>query len=359
MFSLDLNGKAFSIEELKTISPEGNEFEKSTLKFCKAWLSGQNEFKLSTSGSTGTPKEITISREAMEASAQMTISTLRLKSNDTALVCLDTKYIAGQMMLVRSLLAGMNVVAVEPSANPFNNVSRSIDFTALVPYQLEAILNQSPEKLDKVRCAIIGGAAVSNSLRDRIQKCGCAIYATYGMTETISHIALQKLNGADAQDYFEALENIRLRLDERGCLRVSASHLKEEIITNDIVELLTESKFKWLGRADNMINSGGVKVSPEKVESVLEKIFDSLTISNRFFVAGPPDEKLGQHVVVVFEGKSLDYELQQEILSKAAQHLTKYEVPKGFRFLEKFFETATGKINRIESLKLAHAPHST
>lgn len=349
MFSLSLNGKTFSIEEMKAISSGESEFEKSTLRFCTAWLSGQNEFKITTSGSTGTPKEITISREAMEASAQMTIQALQLKASDTALVCLDTKYIAGQMMLVRSLLADMNVIAVEPSANPISNVSQSVDFAALVPYQLEAILNQSPEKFNKVRCAIIGGAAVSNSLKNKIQKSSCAIYATYGMTETISHIALQKLNGLDAQDCFEALENIRLRLDERGCLCISVSHLKEEIITNDLVELLTEKKFRWIGRIDNVINSGGVKISPEKVETAFEKIFDALGINNRFFVTGLPDEKLGQQIAVIFEGSPIDINFQRDILSEASKHLTKYETPKEFRFLDKFSETATGKINRYSS----------
>ncbi|MBI3482279.1 MAG: AMP-binding protein, partial [Bacteroidetes bacterium] len=301
MPSLNLNGKTFSFEELKSIFPEESqsEFEKTTLKFCKAWLTGQKEFTINTSGSTGTPKEIRLKRGAMEVSAQMTINALHLKTGDTALVCLDTKYIAGQMMLVRSLVLGMNLIAVEPSANPFDNIDQPIDFTALVPYQLENILNQSPENLDSVRCAIIGGAAVSNSLKEKIKKTKCTVYATYGMTETISHVALQKLNGPDLQEYFEALENVRFRVDERGCLCIKANHLDREIITNDLVTLISSQKFKWLGRIDNVINSGGIKIIPEKIESVLEKIFDSLQIKKRFFVAGLPDEKLGQRVVAV------------------------------------------------------------
>ena len=349
---LSLNGKEFSIEELKSISVDKGltEFEKSTLKFCRDWRSGQQEFKILTSGSTGAPKEIILKRSAMEASAKQTIHALQLKSEDTALVCLDTKYIAGQMMLVRSLILSMNIIAIEPSANPLDGIYQAIDFTALVPYQLENILSHSPEKLDTVSCAIIGGASVSNSLKEKIKNSKCAIYATYGMTETISHIALQKLNGDDAQDYFLALENIHLRLDERGCLCIRVDYLNEEVITNDLVELVDHKKFKWLGRVDLVINSGGVKIIPEKVEAVLQKIFDSLQIKNRFFVAGLPDEKLGQRAIVILEGTSIDQSLVEKIIIQASKQLFKYEQPKEFKSIEKFEETATGKINRTATL---------
>src|SRR5258705_5320955 len=167
MASHTLNGKTFSIEELKSISvDEGQtEFEKSTIKFCKAWLSGQQEFKIQTSGSTGAPKKIILTRSSMEVSARMTIHALQLNASDTALVCLDTKYIAGQMMLVRSLMLGMNIVAVKPSANPFKNSPLPIDFTALVPYQLETILTQSLEKWIRVAAASLVVGALSIKLK--------------------------------------------------------------------------------------------------------------------------------------------------------------------------------------------------
>jgi O-succinylbenzoic acid--CoA ligase len=348
-----LKGRNYSIEELRslTINESQTEFEKSTITFCQSWLNRQSEFVIHTSGSTGRPKEIILLRNAMEASALQTIKALNLISFNTALVCLDTKYIAGQMMLARGLILGMNLIAVEPSANPLDQVEElRIGFAAMVPYQLETILNHTPEKLNRIHCVILGGAAVSNSLKEKIQKTKCAIYATYGMTETISHVALQKLNGSNAQDYFEAFSTIQLRLDERDCLCIKADYLAHETITNDLVELIDTRKFRWLGRKDNIINSGGVKIIPEKVEAVLEKIFDSLRINNRFFVAGLPDEKLGQKLIVAFEGEPLHQSTLDQINSAITPLLNKYEIPKEFKFTTRFAETPTGKINRHSSL---------
>jgi len=352
MSSLHLNGKAFLVEELTSLPVDSckTNFEKNTLLFCKAWLSGQQEFRINTSGSTGAPKEIILKRRAMEQSARMTINALQLKSTDTALICLDTKYVAGQMMLVRSLINGMNIVAIEPGANPFSTVKQQIDFTALVPYQLENVLDRSSKMLDNVRCAIIGGAAISHSLQEKAKKSQCAIYATYGMTETISHIALQKINGLNAQEYFETLDGVHIRLDERGCLCIRANHLDSEVATNDLVEMIDQRKFKWLGRIDNVINSGGVKIIPEKVEAVMEKIFGSMQLKVRFFIAGVADKVFGQHVVIVCEGVAFPKTLQLQALEKASQFLAKYETPKEFVFVSKFAETANGKINRLASL---------
>jgi o-succinylbenzoate---CoA ligase len=346
---IEINGRTYSHEELKKQSFENNQsdFEKSTLKFCHAWLNGQQEFTIQTSGSTGAPKPIVLLRKQMEASANQTIEALQLKTGETALVCLDTKYIAGQMMLVRSLIIGMNIIAVEPASNPFEKIDgQQIDFVALVPYQLENIIEHTPERLDPVRCAIIGGASISHSLMEKIKKSSCVLHSTYGMTETISHIALQQLNGKSPREFFEAFPSIQLRLDNRGCLCIKANYLKEEIITNDLVELVEERKFKWLGRIDNVINSGGIKIIPEKAELIFEKVFDSFQIKNRFFITGLPDEKLGNKVTIVVEGLAFNKEIQKEILVRVSQKLNKYELPKEFVFIQHFTETATGKVNR-------------
>lgn len=350
---IKINRKKYSHKELESTLAENNlsDFEKSTLKFCKAWLTGQQEFTLQTSGSTGAPKPIILHRTQMEASATQTIDALELKAGETALVCLDTKYIAGQMMLVRSLIAGMNILAIEPSSNPFEKTEGEIiDFVALVPYQLENIIEHASVKLNQVRCAIIGGAAVSHSLKEKMKSTGCTLFATYGMTETISHIALQRLNKNYPQDYFEAFPTISLRSDSRGCLCIKANYLEEEVITNDLVELFDGRKFKWLGRVDNVINSGGIKVIPEKVEMIFEKILDQFQIKNRFFIAGLGNEKLGNQVTILIEGSAFTDEIQKKILIEASQTLTKYELPKEFLFIQHFKETATGKINRYATV---------
>ena len=355
MPSITVNGQVYSHNELirSSLPPTASEFQNATIKFCQDWLSGKQEFMIQTSGSTGVPKSLVLKRSQMEASAQQTINALQLKALETSLICLDTKYIAGQMMLVRSFIAGMNIVAVEPSSNPLKEIEdQRIDFVALVPYQLENIFEHAYKKINKIRCAIIGGAAISNSLKEKIRDSACAVYATYGMTETLSHIALQRLNGPHAQDYFEAFPAIDLRLDHRGCLCIKASYLPEEIVTNDLAERIDEKKFKWLGRIDNVINSGGVKVIPEKVESVFERILDSFEIKHRFLITGLPHEKLGSKVTAVFEGIPFNKEIQEEILFEAAQNLNKYELPREFVFVPQFKQTTTGKINRAATLPL-------
>ncbi len=352
---IEVNGKSYSHDAILKISVDKSStaFEMVVLTFCKKWLSGQKEFFIQTSGSTGSPKQIRLLRSQMEASASQTIEALQLKSEMTSLVCLDTKYIAGQMMLVRSFIAGMNVIAIEPSSNPFDKIKTDpIDFVALVPYQLEYLLTYLPETLDQVRCAVIGGAPISFALKEKARKSKCAIFATYGMTETLSHIALQRLGGLQPQDYFEAFSTVKLRLDNRGCLCIRINFLSKEIITNDLVELVEERKFRWLGRIDNVINSGGIKIIPEKVESIFEEVFNQLQIKNRFLVAGTPHDQLGQQVTLIMEGSPFEKPVQEKILNVKIHQLSKYELPKKVIFIPLFKKTATGKINRPATVAL-------
>jgi O-succinylbenzoic acid--CoA ligase len=353
--TLYLNGKTFSLAELTSVDPDtgSTPFEKATLTFCRQWLTGEQHFTLHTSGSTGTPKNIVLTRVQMEASAQLTIQALQLKPGGNALVALDTQYIAGKMMLVRSLLHQLNIIAVEPGANPLKNIRERIDFAAFVPLQLERILEESKELLDQVRCAIIGGAPVSVALHQKMQHTTCRLYATYGMTETISHIALQKMNGVDATDFFIVQQGVNIQLDERGCLVIQAPYLgAQPVITNDLAEILSPITFRWLGRADHILNTGGLKVSPEKIEKAFEQIFYQKGITSRFFVGGLPDAHLGQQVVLVMESPAWAQAEQQALLEEVAPLLGKYETPKRIFFLARFAETATGKVNRPATLQL-------
>lgn len=320
--------------------------------FCREWLEGKSTFSVKTSGSTGPPKVIEIRRDQMIASARKTIKALGLEHGMTAFVCLDVNFIAGKMMLVRSLVAGMNMIVVEPKADPFGEVpDTKIDFAALVPYQLAAALN-SPHHLRNVEKIILGGAPISSDLIDAVQQLETSCYATFGMTETITHIALQKLNGADRQDFFETLDGVNIGLDERGCLVITTDYLDAAVVTNDVVDLVDEKRFRWLGRWDNVINSGGIKVIPEKVEQAIGSWLISHGIDNKFFVVGIPHEKLGTKVTLVIEGW-LFKETEDKLLAGLRDVLGKYEVPKRIVYSNVFSYTPTGKVNRKLSLENA------
>ncbi len=350
-FTIQTKDGTYSSAELPERSDDS--FEGRAIQFCRLWLQGQSSFSLTTSGSTGTPKVIQATRNQMIQSAMATASAIGLKHGQTSLVCLDSNYIAGRMMLVRSMEVGMNIVLVEPSANPFFNypVAQSIDFVALVPYQVQTIL-QSPERrfFNTIINVLIGGAPLSQKAELSLQNYTCQFYETYGMTETLSHIALRKVNGKEKSDFFQALPNVRIRLDERQCVCIQVPFLDKELITNDVVEMHGENSFKWLGRWDNVINTAGVKVHPEEVEKKIGLVFESLGLSNLFFIAGLPDEKFGTSVHLIVEGDLSD-EMQNTIAEKWSSFLTRYEVPKSIRLVNQFTKTTTQKVDRKKTIQ--------
>lgn len=349
-----INGTAYDYDQVRNKNYEPKtDFEDATLNFICQWLEGKERFLLTTSGSTGTPKQIEITRDQMVASAKLTERALALKPNFTSLICLDTKYIAGRMMLVRSLVTGMNMIANEPSANPLAQLGNDrIDFAAFVPYQLSTIIEQSPEKLNQIKIAIVGGGRVEPELHQRLRSLDCQCYETFGMTETLSHIALRKLNGENATSSFTTLPGIIISKDKRGCLVLDVPYLATPVVTNDLVDIIDTTQFIWLGRWDNVINSGGAKVIPEKVENTLKDLFHEMSRSHRFFIAGLADQMLGQKVCLIIEGEELpDAEIKM-IKEKIKASVPRFEVPKDIYFVKKFVDTETGKINRPETLKL-------
>ncbi|NOS56846.1 MAG: AMP-binding protein [Cyclobacteriaceae bacterium] len=354
--TLQLGDKTYFLKDLPQISQPVTFYER-TIDFCHRWLSGQQQFEIQTSGSTGIPKKIFINRQSMIASANGTIQALGLRANQTSLVCLDTSYIAGIMMLVRSLEIGMNIIAVEPCANPFEGIDPNvkIDFTALVPYQVKAIL-QSPQKifLNQLGSVLIGGAPLDHSTKLALQNCQSPFFETYGMTETISHIALKQLNGSGRSNFFTTLPGVSIRQDERGCLCIVTSYLEHDIITNDIVEMVDVNKFIWLGRWDNVINTGGLKVFPETIETKIEGIFVQLNITNWFFITGLPDEQWGQAVSLIVEGKLSEYQ-EEELKQSLKSRLYKFEVPRYIICLPSFIRTDSGKVNRMKTLALLNS----
>lgn len=335
-----------SLERIDKTKLTPNELQ--AVDFCIHWLNGQSTFNITTSGSTGTPKPITIERKAMTASAAATVKALGLRAGMTSLVCLDTHFIAGMMMLVRCLNTGMNMIVAEPSANPMKGLHEiSVDFTALVPYQLKAMLKEG-QRLS-IGTIILGGAAVGAELIRDIQQVSSACYATFGMTETLSHIALQRLNGHSKQENFHTLDGVRIRTDPRGCLVIESDYLDNVVITNDLVDIISPREFKWLGRYDNIINTGGIKVMPEKIESAVATWIAANRLSNRFFVTGLAHSQLGEQVTLVLEG-SLSQEDEHSLLSSLRATLSKYEVPGRVFYKEHFVETKTGKVDRRASV---------
>jgi O-succinylbenzoic acid--CoA ligase len=368
MKDLSLNGRRFSGQQLLTFSP-GNysglsDYEKRLLHFCYQWLNGQETFTLRTSGSTGSPKPITLSREQMALSARLTGQTLGLAMGDHALVCLSADYIAGRMMLVRGFELGLRLTIIDPASNPLLGFDEdaSFDFTALVPLQLQEILTNTPQKapiLNRMKAILIGGAPVSVALQARLQTVTAPIYHTYGMTETVTHIALRRLNGPQAGDYFVPFEDVKLGLDDRGCLTITAALTRGATLhTNDLVDLQPDGRFRWLGRIDNVINSGGVKVQVEKVERALEEFlyhYGGGSYADRRFFVGPLDHpRFGQAVVAIIEGGPLENngaDLRAALRETLPQSLSKYEVPQEIYFVRTFAETPTGKIDRRAALR--------
>ena len=336
--------------------------ETEAITFCQAWLSGQMEFVLQTSGSTGIPKSITLTRAQMRASAHLTGQTLGLQTGDAALVCLNIRYVAGVMMLVRGLELDLPMTIIEPSGNPlsdFNPAQTQFSFTAFVPLQLQTILEQATDKLpilNRMKAILIGGAATSPALEQALQVIESPVFATYGMTETVSHVALRRLNGAERQDQFTALDGVDLGTDERSCLHItSAATNFVRVQTNDVVELIDPlttgpAHFRLLGRADRVINSGGVKVQPEPIERIIEDVLATAGLSGRLFVAGLPDGRLGQRVVLFCEAWEMDGEQWQRVKNAVREQMGPYAVPKEVISIEQFIKTPTGKIDRTQTI---------
>ncbi len=325
---------------------EKNAVDESWLKslhnFLVEWINEEDFVTVNTSGSTGTPKQIQLSKERMMQSAFMTGKYFNFKSGQTALLCLPCDYIAGKMMVVRSMMWGLDLQLVPPAGNPMGQIAQPIDFAAMIPLQVANVFEQSPAKFSLIKKLIIGGGKVDVQLQEKLQTIATQCFATYGMTETITHVAIKKLNGVAQTAYFEGLNNIQFSKDERDCLVIDAPRLSpEKVITNDIVDLKNEHQFEWLGRFDNVINTGGVKVFPEKVEEKLEKI-----ITNRFFITSLPDKKLENKVVLFIESEQWMKEKIDALKLDLKQVLTKFERPKNIYFIPRFAETATNKIQR-------------
>ena len=310
-------------------------------RFSNVWNNTSDSIKQKTSGSTGTPKLIEISKTKMKGSAEMTGAFFQLENRSTSLLCLSTDYIGGKMMVVRSILYDLEIFVGDITSNPIKHLDNSIDFAAMVPLQVETILNENPEKLDLIKYLIIGGAPVSLNLEKQLQGRACKAYSTYGMTETVSHVALKELNNQNTS--FEAIGDTRFEEIDGELIINSPQISVKSLHTNDIVSLIDEHHFHWLGRKDFVVNSGGVKIHPEKLE---QQIRSKLNISE-FIISSLPDVTFGQKVIIICE-EPVSNELKQLVDSWC---FNPYEKPREIYSLDALPLTKNGKIDRVAAKK--------
>jgi len=321
--------------------------------FLTDWFDDLDFIIASTSGSEGKPKSVKIKKEYMINSAFATGQFFDLESKTKALLCLSTNFIAGKMMLVRAMVLGWHLDIVETKIYPLENISKDYDFSAMVPLQLY----HSLDKINHIKKLIVGGGPISKNILKEIQTVKTQIFATFGMTETVSHIAVKKLNhikldriNASNEIHFTILPDIEILTDIRGCLVIDAPNISDKvIITNDIVKIYSDNQFEWLGRYDNIINSGGVKILPEQVENKLQEI-----IFDRFFISSMKDDVLGEKLILLIEtrlNESKNMSIYKDLISKL-KSLHKYEIPKDIFLIDKFIETKTKKIQRKKTLDL-------
>ena len=329
----------FSILFLTT----NEELKTKVLNFIDDWKTEKEYIETNTSGSTGTPKTIRLQKKEMKASAQMSGEYFKFSSGKKIMLSLSIDTIGGKMIVVRALENKMTLVVSNLEKNPIRNLNESIYFISLVPYQLLTIIEETPKKLNLIDHVLLGGAPVSKKLKAQIQDLKPCFYESFGMTETMSHVAIKNLKSKN--DSFEALGSTYFTL-VNDSLVIHAPELNiQNLQTNDQVELVSNKQFKWLGRKDFVINSGGKKFHPELIEHKLEN-----SIPFRFYIHKEFDRKLGEKIVLIIENETSE-NLKEEIFTICKNQLDKHEIPKNIYFIKLFVETNSGKINRIETYK--------
>ncbi len=338
--SIKLNGLKFSLDDIENFRPySDDEFEIRIFDFISEWKSTSSEIIQKTSGTTGAPKELRLSKDLLIQSALNTGKILELKENDKIFLCLPVDYIAGKMMIVRAIILNLQLYSQMPSSNPV--IEQDYDFSAFTPMQIENVINKDKTSLNRIKKIIIGGAPVSSELIETLQSINSQCYETFGMSETGSHIALKKLNNEGKSEFFEVLEGIEISVNEENQLIISSEKMNiKDLVTNDIVNILDHNKFLWIGRKDNLINSGGVKISPEYIENKLKPF-----IQNRFFIFSIKDKVYNELPAILIEG-----EKNENIGELFQRELSKFEIPKHVYYLKNFVFTESGKVNRKETI---------
>ena len=346
MFQLRYQSYHFSKSQPLPNLEELPEFAQVAFAFCRDWVAGQETFTQQTSGSTGAPKLQVLTRAQLEASAAATGAFFGTTIGGHLLCCLNPAYIAGKMMLVRALVWDCPITLVEPSSNPLLGLEEQFSFVALVPLQVEACLaeEKSRKLLQSIPHVLIGGAALPQKIQQGLVQLGIKAWQSFGMTETVSHIALAPIEASEL--VYQTLPGVTIGINEQQCLWIqSPMSGSEKIQTNDLIELRSKNTFTWLGRADFVVNSGGIKLFPEQLERRIAPLLDETCPGCAYFLFGEKDSRLGEQLVLYVEG----IEAENKRLALEAglgQILGKYEVPKKIYFKASFAYTPTRKINR-------------
>ena len=318
--------------------------------FLSEWNNDSDRVLVHTSGSTGKPKPMMVEKKRMLNSARITCDFLGLKPGDTALLCMSLDYIAGKMVVVRSIERHLHLISVSPSGHPLKDINEEITFAAMVPMQVYNTLQvpEERERLTHIRHLIIGGGAIDASLEKELRSLpgNIAIWSTYGMTETLSHIALRRINGAEASEWYQPFDSVKISQTEEGCLVIDAPLVcSETLVTNDIVEIesyiynkVEKLRFRIKGRKDNVICSGGIKIQIEEVEEFLKP-----HLEKPFMLAKKKDEKFGEIAVLLSENKEIK---TVEATVRRLLSDYKYWIPREFRYVEHLPLTETGKPKR-------------
>ena len=330
------------------------------MAFIDEWNNDSAYVEVKTSGSTGEPKRMLVEKRRMLNSARITCDFLGLKPGDTALLCMSTDYIAGKMMVVRSIERGLKLIEVPPCGHPLKNVQCSmvrsssaglqgkngqLAFAAMVPMQVYNSLQvpEEKEQLMAIRHLIIGGGAIDEAMEAELRTFPHAVWSTYGMTETLSHIALRRISGPEASEWYMPFPTVKLSTTDEGCLVIDAPEVcAQTLTTNDIVELKSDGRFRIRGRKDNVICSGGIKIQIEEVEQILKKY-----MRVPYIISKRKDEKFGEIVVLLTEGDTA------EAQTICQQVLPKYHQPKVYLHVNQIPLTETGKPARKRAEELA------
>ncbi|MCD8310384.1 MAG: AMP-binding protein [Prevotellaceae bacterium] len=322
-------------------------FLRELFAFLADWFDDSPTLIVHTSGSTGKPKALRVEKARMMESARLTCSFLRLRAGDTALLCMPLQYIAGKMMVVRALVAGLDLLPVTPSGHPLKGLAQAPVLAAMVPLQVIHSLQVPEEKalLRQITHLLIGGGPIDPTLAQALKTFPNAVWSTYGMTETLSHVALRRLSGPQATDLYTPLEGVHVRLSQEGTLVIHAPCVcREELTTNDVAQMDdTGRHFRILGRRDNTIISGGVKIQMEQVEAALQP-----HLARPFTVTSAPDARFGEIVVLLVEGP-----LPEGIDALCRRILTPYQRPKRILSVPRIPLTGTGKPDRARAKAMA------